>query len=282
MHLTDDDLIQHFYAERQAAADREARSATAEHLQACASCRDVWMELSETLKLVDEAPAPNPAAGFEQRLWARVQQQMTQAPGAIGGPKGPPYEGIERPRPRVRWIAWAVPVAGLAAAVAIVTLNIVRHAPPAPVESSVAVAPVPAATDPAADARRSRERVLWSAAEDHLEQTEVLLVELMNSRAPNASDFSFARLAADDLVASGRLYRQTAEQSGNRRLAGVLQDVENVLVEVARSPERIGKKDFELLRARIGGDSLLFKVRAVSNEIRERQKQSLTVAEGAL
>jgi hypothetical protein len=53
-------------------------------------------------------------------------------------------------------------------------------------------------------------------------------------------------------------------------------------VEVARSPERIGKKDFESLRARIGGDSLLFKVRAVSSEIRERQKQSLTVAEGAL
>src|SRR5262249_17515374 len=151
-----------------------------------------------------------------------------------------------------------------------------------PAPRRAAVAPAPAAVDAAADAQRSRERVLWSAAEDHLEQTEVLLVELMNSRSPNPEDFGFARLAADDLVASGRLYRQTAEQSGDLRLAGVLEDVESALVEVARSPERIGKKDYELLRARISGDNLLFKVRAVSNEIRERQKKSLTVAEGAL
>jgi hypothetical protein len=279
MHLTDDDLIQHFYAERQqGAADRDQPS-VAEHLQACASCRDVWMELSETLKLVDEAPAPNPGTGFEQRLWARVQQQL---PARAGGPDRL-RQGINAPAPRVRWFAWMLPLAGIAAVVTVVLLNAGRRTAPSVAGApSSAVATVPTPVDTAADARRSRERVLWSAAEDHLEQTEVLLVELMNSRAPNASDFTFARLAADDLVASGRLYRQTAEQSGDLRLAGVLEDVESVLVEVARSPERIGKKDFDSLRARIGGDSLLFKVRAVSSEIRERQKQSWTVAEGAL
>ena len=281
MHLTDDNLIQHFYAERQDAGDRDARSAIAEHLRTCAACRDMWMELSETLKLVDEAPAPTPAAGFEQRMWARVSQQLPQA--LVGGPKGPPYEVVHhRPAPRVRWFTWVLPLAGMAAAVTLVALSVGRHVTPAPAATSAAVAPVATPADPVADARRSRERVLWSAAEDHLEQTEVLLVELMNSRTPNASDFSFTRLTADDLVASGRLYRQTAEQSGDVRLAGVLEDVENVLVDVARRPERIGNKDFASLRARIDGNSLLFKVRAVSNEIRERQKHSLTVAEGAL
>lgn len=276
MHLTDEDLIQRFYAERQGAFDRDARPAAAEHLRTCASCRDVWTELSETLTLVDEAPAPDPAAGFEQRLWARVRQQMPDAPAP---------RVIETRAARGRWLAWAVPLAGMAAAVTVAVfavLNSGRRATPVPAGPSAAVATVPAAADAAADTRRSRERVLWSAAGDQLDQTEILLVELMNSRAPNPSDFSFARLAAEDLVASGRLYRQTAERSGDLRLAGVLEDVENVLVEVARSPERIGKKDFESLRARIDGDTLLFKVRAVSNEIRERQRQSLTVAEGAL
>ena len=281
MHLTDDDLIHHFYAERhEHAGDSDAASSVIEHLQTCTSCRELWMELAETLKLVDEAPAPIPAAGFEQRVWARVQQQLPAS--LVGGPEGPPHEIVNRPAPRVRWFTWALPLAGAAAVLTLVMLNAGRGTAPVPAARSAAVAPAAPAADAATDARRSRERVLWSAAEDQLEQTEVLLVELMNSHAPSSSDFTFARVAADELVASGRLYRQTAVQSGDLRLAGVLEDAESILVEVARSPERIGKKDFDLLRARIDGDSLLFKVRAVSNEIRERQRQSLTVAEGAL
>jgi hypothetical protein len=116
-----------------------------------------------------------------------------------------------------------------------------------------------------------RERVLLTALSDHFTQTEMLLVELLN--APDApSDIAFERSAASDLVASGRLYRQTAAEDGDLQLAGMLDDLEGVLVEVARSPARMDPRDLGALRARISDDDLLFKVRAVRSDVRDRRR----------
>jgi hypothetical protein len=71
-------------------------------------------------------------------------------------------------------------------------------------------------------------------------------------------------------VASGRLYRATAEQTGNRALAAVLEDLEPVLVEVARGPEQVDTQTARALRERIDDDGLLFKVRAVTTDARDR------------
>jgi hypothetical protein len=50
----------------------------------------------------------------------------------------------------------------------------------------------------------------------------------------------------------------------------MLDDLEPVLVEVARSPVRLDQQDRDWLRTRIDDDNLLFKVRAVTSDIRER------------
>jgi hypothetical protein len=94
----------------------------------------------------------------------------------------------------------------------------------------------------------------------------MLLVELMNGPDRATADFEFARTTADDLVASGRLYRATAVSTGHRRLAAVLEDLEPVLVEVARSPEQVDSATVRSLRARIDDDGLLFKVRAATTD----------------
>jgi hypothetical protein len=47
-------------------------------------------------------------------------------------------------------------------------------------------------------------------------------------------------------------------------------------VEIARSPEHVTRRDFDSLRARIADDNLLFKVRAVSKQIHERQRSLST------
>jgi hypothetical protein len=62
----------------------------------------------------------------------------------------------------------------------------------------------------------------------------------------------------------------TAEDTGHPRLVQMLDDLEQVLVEVARSPERINSNDRAWLRTRIEDDALLFKVRAATSDIRER------------
>jgi len=65
---------------------------------------------------------------------------------------------------------------------------------------------------------------------------------------------------------------ETARQTGKVYLEGMLDDLEGVLVEVARSPAQVGRHDLDELRERIEDDALLFKVRAMTTEIRGRQQ----------
>jgi hypothetical protein len=167
--------------------------------------------------------------------------------------------------------AWLVPAAGLVAAVVVVALA--GRGWPTPSRPAPAPSPVVAraAADPA-----GRERVLLTALGDHFQRSEMLLVEVMNTQAAAGQDLGFERQTADDLVESSRLYRQTAQQNGNVRLAQMLEDLESVLVEIARSPDRVDRQDVRSLRARIDQDDLLFKVRAVSKQIEDRQKSLST------
>jgi hypothetical protein len=95
----------------------------------------------------------------------------------------------------------------------------------------------------------------------------------LNATSAEDANWAFQRSAADDLVASGRLYRQTARQTGELQLVNMLDDLEGVLVEVARAPDAVDPRDADFLRARIEDDALLFKVRAVATDIRGRQQR---------
>jgi hypothetical protein len=101
-------------------------------------------------------------------------------------------------------------------------------------------------------------------------------VEVMNTPEAGAVELGFERDTADELLGSSRLYRLSAQQNGDARLAQMLEDLESVLVEIARSPEHVTRRDFDSLRARIADDNLLFKVRAVSKQIHERQRSLST------
>ena len=237
-HPTDDELIEHFCGE----ADPAARARIEAHVAGCAECQRAWGDLSAALTMVSDA-VPEPPDGFESAMWARVRL-------AIAEPV------------RTGW-TWrqVVPVAALAASVAIgVALSYTRSRP-------VPAAPETAATEAIADVRQT-ERVLFAALDEHLQQAAALLVELRN--APDRDALGLERLTADDLIADGRLYRQTAEFTGHAQLVRMLDELEPVLVEVARSSERIDQRNREWLRTRIDEDNLLFKVRATSNDIRER------------
>ena len=293
-HPTDDDLILHFYQER-GARDREhaaAESARIDaHLAACATCGESWRELQETLQLVDAAKAPEPAPAFERLMWARIAPAIRRAEDERV--ELPVAARVATPR-RTPWTAWRwlVPSAGLAATVVALVFGL---RPPSPSGFGEAgpgagprVAPVPAAeTAATATTKDSGEgqsrRVLLTALDGHFAQTEVLLVELLN-RPDSDLTLDFERGTAGDLLADGRLYRLTAVQTGEQRYVDVLDDLESLLVEVARSPEKVKRQEMKVLRSRISEDGLLFKVRAVNHEIRERQQDMFTVTanEGSL
>ena len=247
MHPTEDDLILHFYGE--APADHEARLDG--HLESCEACRDAFAELRETLHLVDAAGVPEPTADFERAMWARIQPALPAR------------------RPAHAWTLhqWLPVVAWAAAVVAVVSLGFAWWTP----REVTTETPLTRAEPGATTASGARERVLLTALDAHFQQTEMLLVELLNA-PEDGHEFAFERATADDLVASGRLYRVTAQQSGNRQLAQMLDDLEAVLIEVARSPEAPTRSQFASLRERVDDNGLLFKVRAVTNEIRDRQE----------
>jgi hypothetical protein len=243
-HITDDDLILHFYGE----AHSEAQRVDA-HLAECGDCRENWNTLQQTLKLVDSCDVPDAPEGFERVMWARVRPSLPD-------PKAAKASWWS---PRV----WA-PIAGLAAVIAVAFMSGRLFPPAASADLSK--------KDAAADARNHRESVLLSALGDHFEQTEQLLVEIKNTPDARRVDLRFEQQTARDLVAAGRLYKATAEQNGDGQLAAVLEDLERVLVDVAAGPDHVNTKDMKSLRARIEDDSLLFKVRALATTVRDREK----------
>jgi hypothetical protein len=216
----------------------------------CDECRQVAEEINIALSLV-ETTVPEPPAGFERVMWARIQQAIDMDVDAA--PSQPWYASLG-------WRQW-VPL-GSFAALAIVGTALALRPAPAPAPVVLSQAPVEDTDD------GLQERVLYTALDDHFQQAEMLLVEVRNARERDSLTFESA--TADELISAGRLYRQTAQYTGQQRVVQVLDDLEPVLVEVARSPERMNPGARQWLRARIDEDALLFKVRAAANDARER------------
>lgn len=246
-HPTEDELVLLFYGDT--SADDERRLTA--HVETCADCQPVWHEIKASLAAVDAAGIPEPPADFERVMWAKVQREI---------------EGIQ---PATQW--WAprfwLPIVSLAVVVLAVTIGPAVWNATNPTDATDATNP--ASTQP--------ERALLVAMDEHLERSELLLVELMNADEPGVEP-----AAADDLLLSSRLYRQTAAHTGHVELASMLEDLERVLVEIARGPKELKKDDLDALRTRITDEDLLFKVRVVTDEVRKRQQAIATVSEGDL
>jgi hypothetical protein len=246
-HPTEDELVEHLSGD----PDRRERQRIDAHLVACGDCRQVAEEVNLALSLV-ETTVPEPPDGFERVMWARIQRAIeTEAA------PSPWYASFG-------WRQW-VPLASFAALAVVGSAFALRPAPgvvPTGAEAPIAVASADG------DADDLQERVLYTALDDHFQQAEMLLVEVRN--ASERDSLTFESAAADELISAGRLYRHTAEYTGQQRVVQVLDDLEPVLVEVARSPEPMNAGARQWLRARIDEDALLFKVRVAANDARDR------------
>ena len=242
-HPTSEDLILRDYGE-QPPADVARLD---DHLATCSRCQTSRDELVELLGLVNHSVPEEPPADFERVIWARVQRAL--------------------PRQRVWSLRQWVPLGALAALVLAATGSLLLRAPAVPTPETVADA-----SDPVATARAHR-RVLFTALNDHFTQTEMLLVEVMNAPDGGQQESDFERDTAADLVASGRCIATRPRRPAICTSVAVLDDLESVLVDVARGPAAPAAEDVHLLRSRIDAGDLLFKVRAVTTEIRGHQPQ---------
>ncbi|MEP6918731.1 MAG: hypothetical protein ABJC89_24040, partial [Acidobacteriota bacterium] len=218
-------------------------------------CHASYTKLQRVLAAIDAAPVPEMAEGFERSVWARLEPQLGARRGG--------------------WFSWLGGTTGRLLAAAAVVLLVagaffagrVTHPEPRT-----------AATRTAGTPPSFRERVLLADVGEHLDRSQMMLIELVSGDAE--LDVPAERLRAEQLVSANRLYRQTAAATGNVALADVLDELERVLVDVAASPDAWSATDLEEVRDRIDSKGLLFKVRVLSSELRERQKTAIRMRAG--
>jgi len=238
-HLSDDDLVLLHYRE-------DAGAEAGAHLAGCAECAERLRALASVLALAAPPEAPARGEDYGSRVWERLRPQL----GLAAPPKVVPIRGRLWPR--------AVSVAALAAALVLAFL-LGRRFPDQPQPLSAEV----------------RERVLLVAVGDHLERSQMVLIELANAPVGEVLNVKAQRALADELVSANRLYRQTAARSGEPALMAVLEELERVLVEVAAGPDALTADDLAELRKRIESRGLLFRVRVIGSLVREREKELL-------
>jgi len=243
LHLSDDDLVLHYYGEMERADEARAGS----HLDACHACRENYGRLQRVMAFVDSAPAVDAPDGFERIAWARLEPALrTERRGWLRAVLLTPA-----------YVAFAAGVLVLVG----VAFMAGRMMPKAP-----------AATAAAKAADQVRERILLVDLGQHLDRSQMVLVELVSADDKGSVDISSERARAEQLVAANRLYRQTAVSTGDTAMASVLDDLERVLVDIAASPSTMSQEDLDSVRRRIESKELLFKVRVVSSQVRERQR----------
>ena len=247
-HLTDDELVLHYYGEMAEADEHRAVG----HLSGCAACHASYRHLQRVLAAVDEAALAGPEMpeGFERQVWARLEPQLPrQGNGWLS------WVLLSPPR-----LAWAAGVVVLVAAAFVAG----RWSP------RLEEAPSHAAINPAA----MRERVLLMDLGEHLDRSQMVLVELLTAGADAGLDVSMERTRAEQLVAANRLYRHTAASTGEAGVVDFLEELERVLIDVAAGPDQLSADQLAEMRRRIDAHGLLFKVRVLSSEVRERQKSA--------
>ena len=248
------------YIERELNPAEHVRIAT--HLETCGECALVVAEIEQIVRDASALGPIEPPAHVWTRIKSTVESPKPKAQS--------PEPTAHRPQPLAQgpWRRYAWPLA--TAALIVMAFFVGRLTYPRGQQDVVQrTAPDGAALASAAETT-VRERVLLIAVGDHLERSQMVLVELAHAETRGELDISAERQLADDLVASNRLYRQTAQQMGQTNVAGLLDELERVLVEVARGPSTVSTGQLADIQQRIESQGILFKVKVIGSEIRQQ------------
>lgn len=159
---------------------------------------------------------------------------------------------------------WEIPGAPLALDERVLRRRRQRWAAPAAAAAAVLVAAgsfvagrfYESAHRPPAVAAEPLDRVLQLAVGDYLKRSQLVLVELATADPDAALDVSLDRARAHDLIQENRLYRQTAESTGQIGLASLLEDVERLLLEI----EHMHPDEWQRVRRRLRDDGILLQL----------------------
>jgi hypothetical protein len=257
-HFTEDDLTLYYYGEGRHRAGIER------HLETCAGCAATYREIAGTLAMIAAPEVPERGEQYGLEVWQRIRHKLPEQETSAWAT----LAGVFRPERLVFAAAAVMLVLGAFVAGRVwPRLPAGAPAPSAPQAAGTIAGTTAASGD-------SRQRILLTSVADHLDRSERVLTDIMN--APRG-DISAEQRWADDLLDASRLYRQDAVDAGEQSVAAVLDDIERSLLEIVNSPSKISAADLEQIRRRIDTAALLFKVRVMSHELRQREQAPTTL-----
>ena len=205
------------------------RQSIADHLGSCSHCRAALADLAVIRTALAERPVVSepPAgdwSGFNSRLDASIAGERTRRGDA---------ETFVRPSSRRPYLTYLA----VAALLALVTFSVAiawrsRVAPVTPDVAGVSP-PVPAAVAPDAMAFRT-------LSDEHFDRSKLVVLGLAtkDSASGRAADWAYERTLATSLLNDTRIYRLAAEDRGLAALAGVMRDLELVLLQTSLTDDQ--------------------------------------------
>ena len=217
----------YFYGELDGAEHQDV----ARHVRACSACRQALEDLAIIRDVLEARPdvaaPPGGWSGFMTRLTEAVDEERRSQQAVA-----PVVLFHHRPAGvRSSFVGYVA----MAALLALVTMSVLFVA-----RSRDAIGPG-VAQDlalPAIENARSQPEPdpgLATASEQHFERSKLVILSLDTKDAKEPAGWQYERELATALLNDTRLYRMAAEDRGMARLAGVLRDLELVLLQTSMS-----------------------------------------------
>ena len=210
--------------------DPTERASIENHLRSCAECARAVEELRVIRDALATRPdIASPSAGDWSGFMARLDTAIEAERGARGVA---PFPSRTARRSYVSYLA-------MAALLALVTVSVTvawRSRQPHPAQTHASGAPTVSPLAPSDNQLADFEAL----SEEHFERSKLVVLGLatkdpVNERAP---DWAYERELASSLLDDTRMYRLAAEDRGLTNIAGVMRDLEMVLLQTSLTDDR--------------------------------------------
>ena len=248
-HLTEEELIEHYYSEDFYKAEAEV------HLQACRYCAQEYEKLGKILGGVRAPEAPQRGSEYGAQVWQSIREALQPYP-------------EKKKRNYFRWPQLAYVTACLLfLAGAFLAGRFWEHAHSKPSVASTT--------------QQTKERVVLFVLDNHLDRSERLLVQLNHTDAEEGQVGLPLQAEARQLLTDNRLYRQSIAERNDPLLAAALDHLERVLLEVANSPDDLSSVDIARIEKEMNTQGLLFQIRVLRTKVSGEKNNGQAAQKGA-